>query len=265
MTDRQVLAKVNSLLVAGLTLDQADQAAGAGSLSAEAAKNYRFLLEVSNESGASPVFAIRELERLADQTDENQAKIRVSAAVPRATARLVLWLPLGAAILGQLLGLGSVAVFFKSPVAFIALLFGFMLLVGASMWTNRILNSVKQRKPDNHIVVDAIALCLDAGLAERQSIELCIRKFELCFERPVNQVELEELEQLIEFAEQSGAPIAKLLRNSAELNRRMLAHSEREDLEKLSVRLLAPLATLALPAFVLIAVLPISISTLINS
>jgi tight adherence protein B len=265
MTDRDRLARFNSLLSAGLSAEQAGQAAEITALSSQLSLCHRFLVCVSEESGASPLGAVRELERIAEQNFENQAKVRVSAAVPKATARLVLWLPLAAAALGQLTGLGSIKVFFESPLALVALLLGFMLLIGASIWSSRILASAHDESPADAIALDAMAMCLDAGLETKRAREICLRNFALCFNRDLNQIVQRQILELLQFSDLSGAPIAKLLRNCAEQSRRSKSHLQSEHLEILSVRLLAPMATLVLPAFVLIAVLPISISTLINS
>jgi tight adherence protein B len=205
------------------------------------------------------------LERIAEQNFENQAKIRVSAVVPKATARLVLWLPLAAAALGQLTGLGSIKVFFESPLALVALLLGFMLLIGASIWSSRILANAQDELPDDAIAFEAMAICLDAGIETMQAREICLRNFAACFNRELNQTAQQQILDLLQLSDLSGAPIAKLLRNCAEHIRRSEAYLQSELLEKLTVRLLAPMATLVLPAFVLIAVLPITISTLINS
>lgn len=265
MTDRELLAKFNSLLAAGLSAEQAGRAAEITSLSAKLWLCHRFLLCVSEESGASPLTAVRELERIAEQDFENQAKVRVSATVPKATARLVLWLPLAAVAFGQLTGLGSIKVFFESPLAFVALLLGFMLLIAASIWSGRILSNAHDESREDAIALDAMALCLDAGLETKQARDISLRNFSVCFNRELNQTEQKQILDLLQFSDLSGAPIAKLLRNCAEQIRRSQSHLQSEILEKLSVRLLYPLATLVLPAFVLIAVLPISISTLINS
>jgi tight adherence protein B len=265
MTDRDRLARFNALLSAGLSAEQAGQAAEITALSSQLLLCHRFLVCVSEESGASPLIAVRELERIAEQNFENQAKIRVSAVVPKATARLVLWLPLAAAALGQLTGLGSIKVFFESPLALVALLLGFMLLIGASIWSSRILANAQDELPDDAIAFEAMAICLDAGIETMQAREICLRNFAACFNRELNQTAQQQILDLLQLSDLSGAPIAKLLRNCAEHIRRSEAYLQSELLEKLTVRLLAPMATLVLPAFVLIAVLPITISTLINS
>jgi tight adherence protein B len=264
MSDREVFAKFNSLMAAGLPIEQATRIADPSRLSEQFQKHYRLLMTVCQEAGGSPVLALRNLEKIAELQQENEAKLRVAGAMPKATARLVLLLPLGSTLLGQLLGLGSVAVFFESLPALVSLLIGLLLLISAQAWSQRIINSTNKLQQGNEIVFDAIALCLDAGLPLRQSHEVSANAFAKNFEIEVADETKSDLAELVRFAELSGAPTAKLLRNCAEESRRQAAYAQAENLERVSIRLLAPLAVFVLPAFVLITVLPITISLITN-
>jgi tight adherence protein B len=262
MADRETLAKFNSLLQAGLSLDQAEVLAEPSKLSDDFRHRYRYLLAVCEEAGGSPLSALSQLEQLAEQQFENSAKLRVSGTVPKATASLVLWLPLGAALLGQIAGLRSIEVFFESWLAFVSLLLGLMLLLVAQAWSARIVQSANRAQQDDEILLDAVALVLDVGLPPNKSIVICAEKFEESFARkPAEQV-MSITNELFEFAQSSGGAISKLFRNRAELIRKTAAHERDELLERVSIRLLAPMAIFVLPAFVLIAVVPISIALL---
>lgn len=262
MADREILAQFNSLLQAGLSLEQAEVIANPSKLSCHIQSQYRYLLAVCSDAGGSPVTALLQLEQLAIRQFENQAKLRVSGSVPKATARLVLLLPMGAAILGQLAGLRSIEVFFESWFAFVSLLIGLMLLIVAQTWSGRILQNANRTRQEDEIYLDAIALALSAGLSPTKSIQICANKFDRCFERKPAESVVGDVKELFEFAETSGAPIARLFRNRAELIRKTAAYEKDELLERVSIRLLAPMAIFVLPAFVLIAVVPISIALL---
>jgi tight adherence protein B len=259
MSDREIMAKFNSLLNAGLSLDQAARAAESAKLSERCQVQHRYLVAVCNEAGAAPVAALRCLEQIAEQQFESEAKLRVSGTVPKATARLVLWLPVGAALLGQLAGLESISVFFESLFALTALLLGLMLLVAAQVWSGRILSTAIQIHVAEEIVLDAIALCLGAGLSLQLASQISVKNFTESFGHEPSKQILEEFQELSDFSDSTGAPIAKLFCNRAEVTRRLKAHKQSELLERVSIRLLAPLAIFVLPAFVLIAVLPMSI------
>jgi tight adherence protein B len=264
MSDREIFAKFNSLMAGGLSLEQATRIAEPSLLSQRFEKHYRLLMAVCQQAGGSPVLALRNLEKIAEQAQENEAKLRLVGTVPKATARLVLLLPLGSTMLGQVLGLGSVAVFFESLPALVSLLIGLLLLMAAQAWSQRILLSASRLQQGDQIVLDAIALCLDAGLPLKQSQDIALISYVDLFEVEVSEQTRLEVAALLRFSEFSGAPTAKLFRNRAEESRRQAAHAQNENLERVSIRLLAPLAVFVLPAFVLITVLPISISLITN-
>jgi tight adherence protein B len=264
MSDREIFAKFNSLMAGGLSLDQATRIADPTNLSDQFAKHYRLLMGVCQEAGGSPVLALRNLEKIAEQQQENEAKLRMAGTVPKATARLVLLLPLGSSLLGQLLGLGSISVFFESMPALVSLLIGLLLLMAAQAWSQRIMLSANRLQQGDQIVLDAIALCLDAGLPLHQSQDMVLTRYVKFFEVEVSEQTKSEIAELVHFSHFSGAPIAKLFRNRAEESRRQATHAQNEILERVSIRLLAPLAIFVLPAFVLITVLPISISLITN-
>jgi tight adherence protein B len=264
MSDREVFAKFNSLMAGGLSLEQATRIAEPSLLSQQFEKHYRLLMAVCQQAGGSPVLALRNLEKIAEQAQENEAKLRLVGTVPKATARLVLLLPLGSTVLGQVLGLGSIAVFFESVPALVSLLIGLLLLMAAQAWSQRILLSASRLQQGDQIVLDAIALCLDAGLPLHQSQDMVLTRYVKFFEVEVSEQTKSEIAELVHFSHFSGAPIAKLFRNRAEESRRQATHAQNEILERVSIRLLAPLAIFVLPAFVLITVLPISISLITN-
>lgn len=264
MSDREIMAKFNSLLFAGLTLEQAKRIADPMGLSESFAQHHRYLLAVCQAAGGSPVSALRNLEQIAEQQHQNQWRLRVASTVPRSTARLMLGLPLGAALLGQLLGLGSIAIFFNSTPALASLLCGLMLLLAAQAWSQRILALANRVEQGDQIVLDAIALCLDTGLPLGQARGIAQTIFQEVFKKQVAEQIQIEISEFAAFSELSGAPVAKLFRNRAEQNRRARANEQNEGIERVSIRLLTPLALLVLPAFVLIAVLPITISLITN-
>lgn len=265
MTDREILAKFNSLLSAGVSLEQATRIAEPAKLTEQFEMQYRYLLTVCGEAGGPPAFALANLEKIAEQRQEARGRLAISSTVPKATARLVLWLPLGAALLGQLVGLGSIEIFFKSALALISLLLGLILLVVAQTWSSRILSKANQPEIDESIAFDAVALCLDAGISVRQARQIAGAKHKEIFSSNIAENTISQVDALIAFSELSGASISKLLRNHAEAERSKAANQQLQKIESVSIRLLAPLAILVLPAFVLVAVLPITISLLTNN
>ncbi|MEN9749605.1 MAG: hypothetical protein RL149_683, partial [Actinomycetota bacterium] len=174
-------------------------------------------------------------------------------------ARLVYWLPPAALLLGQLAGLGSIEIFFHQPIAWVSLALGSGLLVIGNLWTSRILQSV-QTADDNFFALDAIAICLTAGLPFSSAREEVVRASISIYERELPDSETDEIESLQKLSQSTGVAAAKLLQSRADEIRVEQNYKKLEAIERLAVKLLWPLGVFVLPAFALIAVLPMSIA-----
>ncbi|MEI7887585.1 MAG: type II secretion system F family protein [Actinomycetes bacterium] len=73
--------------------------------------------------------------------------------------------------------------------------------------------------------------------------------------------ELQPLSTTLIVAASSGAPLGPSLQRLADAQRRRVRRNTEERVRKLPVLLLAPLITLVLPAFVLLTVVPVAITT----
>ena len=182
-------------------------------------------------------------------------------AGPRATARLVTWLPLAALLIGQLGGLGSIEIFWRAPWSLVPVALGGALLLAASIWSAKMIDRLV-REPDDIYVIDALAICLQAGLPVVTSLREVNQRFADEFDFALSNSTSQEISQLQQLSEDSGLPIAKLLFSRAEELRQNIHHQSLEAIEKLQIKLLWPLGLFVLPAFLLIAVLPMSISLL---
>lgn len=95
--------------------------------------------EVSEASGA-PVAAV--LSRLADRLEaqDDAAAMRETAlAGPRATVRLLTWLPVVGLGLGMIMGVDPLRILLGSPVGWVCLGAGIALLVAGRWWANRLI------------------------------------------------------------------------------------------------------------------------------
>lgn len=94
--------------------------------------------EVAERSGA-PLASL--LSRYADQIEaelDNQAARETSLAAPRATARLLTWLPLFGLGLGMLTGADPLDVLFTTPVGWAAGTLGVLLMAAGRFWSSRL-------------------------------------------------------------------------------------------------------------------------------
>ena len=261
MNDREALARFNSLLRAGLSMQAAERASGLEELGVESARAFAFIKDLCLVAGGSPFEAMKRLQFTLVAQSRAEAKIRLALATPHATTRLVLWLPLAALFLGQVSGIGSIEVFFKNSISVFSVVIGVILLLAANLWSNRLLRKV-QPKPDDLIVLDAMALCLQAGLPLADSRTAACAKFKDHYSRAVSNCTLEAIDQLVGLGETTGTPIARLLIERADEVRANANYLQLEAIEKLQIKMLLPLGVLVLPAFVFVAVIPMAISLL---
>lgn len=258
MNDSKILGQLIALLRAGLSFHQAERAAKVNALSASAAESYAYLRELVLASGGAPTQAMERVRKVIEDNQAQLRKVELANASPRATVRLVLWLPIAALVFGQLSGMGSLQVLLRSPIALASVLVGAVLLAIGSYWSARMLRSAKQLPRDDAILLDGISIALSAGLPTERAIELACKNISL--EENLQS----ELHESVNLSKATGAPLSKLLAEKADSYRGDEYYKKSLTLEKLSVRLMIPLGASVLPAFALIAVVPLAMSFLVD-
>ena len=265
MNDREKLARLTALLSSGLSLQEAERASAADDIEGDVGRQYRRLRELWRTCGAAPTLAMGQLQSLAIDRAASQARLSLAAATPRATARLVQWLPISSLLLGQLAGLGSIEILFSSGLAVVACVIGLAFLLLANISSTRMIAKASESAEDFSIALDAFAMCLTAGLSLSLARENLAQAFERVYAQELPAIAVRELEELVSLSSSSGAPIERMLRARATELRFNTHQGQLHKLERLSVRLLIPLAVFVLPAFIFISVVPISISLLSKS
>jgi tight adherence protein B len=262
MNDREKLARLNALLSSGLSLQEAERASGSASFEGTLGRQYRLMRELCIGCGAAPMLAMAELQAIAVGQTEAEARLRLAAAMPKSSAKLVQWLPLAALLLGQVCGLGSLEILFDSALAAISCVIGIVFLLLANISSTRMIAKAQAVKADHSLALDAFAMILRAGLSPTIAREKLLQTFRKVFDAEPSVDVQNQLTQIVQLSETTGAPIDKLLRARANEIRFNLQQELLQRFERLSVRLLIPLAIFVLPAFVFISVIPISISLL---
>mgnify|MGYP000033979880 FL=1 len=262
MNDREKLARLNALLAAGLSLQEAERASETATIGGVLGRQYRLIRELCQSYGAGPMLAMSELQAIAVGQAEADARLRLAAAMPKSSARLVQWLPPAALLLGQVCGLGSLEILLSSAIAAMSCVIGIVFLLLANIASTRMIAKAQMVQVDHSIALDAFAMILRAGLSPAIARERLLQTFRKVFETEVSVDAKDEIARVIALSETTGAPIEKLLRARAIEIRFNLQQELLQRFERLSVRLLIPLAIFVLPAFVFISVIPISISLL---
>ena len=207
------------------------------------------LISLCRSLGASPAQALERLLEVCRQAQEFDAELDAEWATPKATMRLVVWLPVGFIALAQALGLPIVQSVAVSSLAKGAVLAGAFLLLAARAWSARILRKAAPRQDAVAQQIDLVAIGLSAGL----SFDKALGKAKAHAE--VGQLLMQERM----LSRTTGAPIAKLALNRAQRLRVLAQRQNRLRIREAAVSLMWPLGVAVLPALILLLVVPLSI------
>jgi tight adherence protein B len=205
------------------------------------------------------------LDRLAEVFDAQQkqnSELKIAFASPKATANLILLLPVAAVIFSELLGLSAVSASLQTSLGSFAVGLGLVLLIIARIISLRMIEKARPREADPGAFLDAVAIGLSAGLSAKSAAALAQRKSIDSFGVDVSREQLGALWDAVAISEQSGIALTGILSARADALRHRLWNRRRNALARLSISLLWPLGLAALPAFVFLAVVPVGIGLL---
>jgi tight adherence protein B len=216
---------------------------------------------VAEYAGAALAPALRgAAEALRDRADAER-DIDTALAGPRATARLMTWLPAVGVAMAYAIGVDVVGTLVTTPLGWAAAVLGGGLLLGGRAWTRRLVASASRAGPVAGIGHDLMAIALAGGMsvaAARETIQDAVRRLGL------NAIAEggTSVDKVLRIAERAGAPAIELLAAEARQERRTARAMGRRRAELLAVRLLLPLGVCVLPAFVLLGVAPVILAML---
>lgn len=249
-----------------------------------------------SESAGAPLAT--SLERAAEHAEERIDALlgRQSAlAAPRATGRILSWLPLLGLGLGVLMGSDPVGVLTGSILGALTGLFGLGLAFAGRRWTAALVHRAEVESTraghtggeqalnaptvDTALVLELLAAQLRAGLAPLAALGTLA---EALNSRPLHTVcqrlqmgsswgsawsgsaagTFGELRDALAPAYTGGAPSTALLLSLADAHRLRERRAAERAAGKLSVALVVPLGLCSLPAFICLGIMPILISLL---
>ena len=204
------------------------------------------LVELAIRIGAPLVPTLQVLERQQLHLDRTRSELLQAQAIPRATRKLLLWLPILTVGLSELMGLGTLNGLFK-PLGLLSLTLALGLLWVGSKISGRMLAKADFTKAHPARELIALQVCISAGLGLSQ-----IRS-------AMPKLYSQRSQELVDLSQRSGAALGVLIASEIEtLNERSL--TEQLTLAKqLAVALLVPLSLTTLPAFLLLTVPPMLI------
>lgn len=200
------------------------------------------LLEV-NQSVGGPVAAT--LQRFAQVLRRREAlvqAIQVAATGPRASAKLVMNLPLLVLLGGAISGIPVIRIFGTSWLASASLGLGLILYWLGSKWTNKLLAASQPSNSDPGFELELLAISVGAGLPLGFA----------CKQLGLDPGSVEFIGNQI--------PSLQLITERADELRLEMHTADRLRIQRVSVAILWPLGITVLPAFVLVAIVPLALA-----
>ena len=258
MSDSLVLIKFAGLIRSGVTLEKAIQIIGG----LPEDKNLRYLLEVSRATGSAIASEVDQVASIYLQRERAIERIAVAQAGPRSSARLVIWLPVITLILAQLSGLEVIPAFTKNHLLVLSIGLGAFLLVIAKLVSSKLIKRATPVSENLGFYLLGVALACSGGISLHKAQNTALDKYKEIYGLLPSQKELQLCAEALHTATHTGARVGELLRANAESLQRESATRAEVKIEKLNVKLLLPLGLAVLPAFILIAVIPLTFSML---
>jgi len=209
------------------------------------AKDLSLLLDVTRKAGGPIAKTLDRFAKVLAVREQTVHELELAVAGPKASSRLVLSLPMlvffGAGIAGIPI-FGAIA---TSSMVWLSLVVGFGLFWLGNSWTSRILKKSEPESGDPGILLDALGIGLQAGLPLSIAANL------------VGNLDTAELQEI---SLSSGIALSQLVADRADNLRLEQFNRDRMKIHKGSVAVLWPLGLTVLPAFVLIAIVPVGVA-----
>lgn len=220
--------------------------------------------EVATQAGAPLAGCLRDLAGAFRDLGQLHRDLTVALTGPRATARMVLVLPLVALLFGALLGFDTVHTLFFTGPGLGCLAAGLLLMMGASRWNRALVATAGAQLTAPGLELDLTAIGMAGGGSIDRARDMARQSAERFGLRPVHTEIAADtvIERVLELSARAGIPAGELLRSEADQARRDARSAGRQRGESLGVALMIPLGVCVLPAFMLVGVAPLLLSVL---
>lgn len=210
--------------------------------------------EVARVVGA-PVSLTRErLRDVVEATRDREEEIRSSLAGPRLARRIVLTLPVASVGMGVLLGFNPIGVLVETPVGWSFLLGGALLVIIGWRWMARLERQARNVFAAPGLTAEALALAVSGGLPVSVAWRLISGAVP---PECLSDAEVLPVVHVVTSSMGFGQPIVPGLRRVADERRRQVHHDGLRTARELGERILVPMGTCLLPAFLLWGVAPV--------
>lgn len=211
---------------------------------------------VAELAGAALAPALRGAAIALRDRAETARDVGTALAGPRATARLTAWLPLVGIGMAYLIGVDVVGALVAEPVGWGIAVAGGGLMFAGRAWSARLVREASRAGPVAGTDHDLMAIALAGGMSAMRA-QQTVADARASIGLTSARVDGDSIDRVLRIAERAGAPAVELLTAGAQQERRRARAEGRTRAELLAVRLLLPVGSCVLPAFVLLGVAPV--------
>ncbi len=212
---------------------------------------------VARDAGAPLAPTLQALAHSMAERDHAQREITATMAGPLATMRLVMALPLLALGGSAVTGTPAVTVLFTTPLGLMALATASVLMGGAVWWMKILRREALPPPPSEELALELFSLATAGGALPEDAwskVHVALEEYDLPGGGGVEGSTLTSLSRRV------GVPVSGLARQRATMVRNRWRTDALESINALGVKVVIPLGTLVLPAFVLVAIVPMGLA-----
>jgi tight adherence protein B len=263
-TTDPVVATVTASIDRGATVAAAIESASRG-LPARDRSAWRGVAAawtVATDAGAPLAGALRDFARSLRTLATVERDVGTALAGPKATARMVMFLPAIGILFGVVLGFDTIGVLFTTVPGVVCLVVGGSLLALAALWNRRLVAAAQPHRVTPGLRHELVAISVTGGGSVDRavaSVDAALAQFDLAEE---DGGSADRVTAVIALSVRAGVPAAELLRSEAEEARRQSAADAERTASVLAVKLMLPLGLCILPSFIVLGVVPLLIAVI---
>ncbi|GEK79519.1 type II secretion system F family protein [Agrococcus baldri] len=259
--------RVAALVAGGLPLDRAWAVLGtdAGAVGARVGGGgaggglVAAVLTVAEQTGAPMAPTLERLAGLLREQAAQQRALEAALAGPRATAKLVMLLPVVGVGFGLALGLDVLGAAVGGGIGTWSVLAGAALLVAAWGWSRAIVRRASRGEAAPGLALDLVAVALAGGGAANAARRVAAAALA---DAGVVASGWDEVDAALDLARRAGVPVRGLLLAEASAARTRARLDGEARAQRAAVQLALPLGACVLPAFSLLVIVPLVVSML---
>ena len=208
-------------------------------------KEIALCIQSSRLYGSSLLPSLREIASSWQTEELLKSELEGEFSAPRATIKLVTWLPLAAMALALCLGF-DVETAMHSPVSLVSIGIGASLIWAARRWCHSILSKALPKQNQDVLHLRQLCIVLAAGATLRQAIAQV--------DLPASAYEL--IVEDLSYSRTTGSAALPCVRRNVERLMQRATAQDRQRVREAGVKLSVPLGVAVLPALVFLVVIP---------